>query len=323
MKVYLVTLIAICLVSTISATETTIDSIAPPATLISREQAAELTAPIGTIGVDEADAVFNQLVQDVQAATNEFGQRTQAVLGKINVSDRNSPFGPLSACLFRDLYPSPAWSHFTYNCACKTAVPIFRVQACDRPALLQVTDFLATGDAYRVYANDQLILKTPLKRSLGLLTESFDPSSAMLSSDWSHGQVPIEARTAFTLKIVPRKVTYETGRGAVRLLPLYHTSLNSRLFVITTALPWEQAADACAAFDAQLAILRSERQVKEVALALNKLPACPSVWFGGVNCKEAVSRLFLRYNPVSEQAVIDRAPRYDSTFREVLCSRRR
>lgn len=289
---------------------------------ISREQAAELTAPIGTIGVDEADAVFNQLVEDVQAATTQFGQRTQAVLGKVNVSERNSATGILSAALIRELYPSSNWSHFTYNCACKTAVPVFRVQSCDRPALLQVTDFLATGDAYRAYANDQLILKTPIVRSLGLLTQSFDPSAAMLSTDWSHGQVPIEARTAFTLKIVPRKVTYETGRGAVRLLPLNHVAINSRFFVITTELPYEQASDACAAFDATLAILRNERQVKEVALALNKLPGCPSVWFGGVGCKEVISRLFLLYNPVTEQAVIDRVPKWDSSFREVLCQRR-
>ncbi len=266
--------------------------------------------------------MFAQLVQDVQAATTQFGQRTQAVLGKVNVSERNSITGVMSASLIRDLYPSPIWAQFSYNCACKTAVPVFRVQSCDRPALLQVTDFLATGDAYRAYANDQLILKTPLVRSLGLLTQSLDPSAAMLSTDWSHGEVPIEARTAFTLKIVPRKVTYETGRGAVRLLPLSNTSINSRFFVITTQLPYEQASDACAAFDANLAILRNERQVKEIALALNKLPGCPSVWFGGVNCKEVVSRLFLLYNPVTEQAVIDRVPKWDTSFRDVLCQRK-
>lgn len=289
---------------------------------ITKEQAAELTAPIGTIGVEEAGAVFSQLVKDVQAVTVDFGERTQAVMGKVNVSERNSVTGAVSSTLLQELTASTAWSYFIYNCACKTAVPIFRVLSCENPALLQITGFLATGDSYRAYANDQLILKTPMVRSLGVLTQSFDPSSAMLSTDWSHGQVPIEARTNFTLKIVPRHVTYDAGIGAVRLLPLMHTPLNSRLFVITTQLPYEQAADACAAFDASLAILSNERQVKEVALALNKLPGCPSVWFGGINGKKVVSRLFLLYNPVSEQAVIDRVPKWDSSFREVLCHRK-
>ena len=282
-----------------------------------------MTTPINTIGIDEADAVFLQLVDEVQAATNSFEQRTQAVLGKVNVTERNvSAFGPSSiSSLIRELYPSCSWSHFTYNCACKTAVPIYRVHPCDRPALLQITDFLATGDSYIAYANDQLILKTPLRRSLGILTQCLDPSAAMLSHDWSHGEVPIEPRTSFTLKITPRNVTYETGRGAVRLLPLNHTAINSRLFIVTNDLPYEQAVDACAAFGSSLAILSGERQIKEVAMALNKLPVCPTVWFGGVECKAPVSRLYLLFNPVTESAVVDRAPRYESTLRNVLCLR--
>lgn len=281
-------------------------------------------APVNTIGVEEADVVFNQLIDEIQQATSSFEQRSQAVLGRVNVTERNtSTLAPLAAFhnQIRDLYPSDCWSHFTYNCACKTAVPIYRVHQCDRPALLQITDYLATGDSYLAFANDQLILKTPRCRSLGLLTQSFDPSSAMLSHDWSHGEVPIEARTSFTLKISPRNVTYQTGRGAVRLLPLNHCAINSRLFIITNDLPYEQAADACAAFNSTLAILHGEKQIKEVAIALNKLPGCPSVWFGGVECSEVVSRLFLLFNPVTESAVIDRAPRYDSTLRNVLCLR--
>lgn len=290
--------------------------------MISRQHAVDLTTPVSTVGIDEADAVFEQLAAEIRNSATTFSMQTQAVLGKVNVSERNINSSTNCASLIRDLYPCEAWSYFTYNCACKTAVPIFRVQACDRPALLQITDFLATGDAYLAYANDQLILKTPLRRSLGLLTLSLDPSAAMISRDWSHGEVPIEAKTTFTLKIVPRNVTYETGRGAVRLLPLYHSAISSRFFIVTTPLPYEQAADACAAFDgAQLAILKNERQVKEVALALNKLPGCPSVWFGGVECKHPVSRLFLLFNPVTEQAVVDRAPRSDATFRNVLCAR--
>lgn len=293
--------------------------------MMSTEQAAELTAPINTISVDEADAVFSRLVEEVQEATSSFEQRTQAVLSKVNVSERNlSAFGGVSCIsLTRDLYPSSNWSHFTYNCACKTAVPIYRVQPCDRPSLLQITDFLATGDSYLAYANEQLILKTPRTRNLGIFTQSFDPSSAMLSTDWSHGEVPIEQRTSFTLKITPRNVTYETGRGAVRLLPLNHTSISSRVFIITNELPFEQATDACAAFGSTLAILASEKQVREVAIALNKLPGCPSVWFGGVECRKPVSRLYLLFNPVTETAVIDRAPRYDSSLRNVLCLRNR
>lgn len=282
-----------------------------------------MTMPINTINIDEADAVLTQLVDEIQNAATAFEQRTQAVLGKVNVSERNLSALGASSCpsLIRDLYPSSCWTHFIYNCACKTAVPIYRVHQCDRPALLQITDYLATGDSYLAYANDQLILKTPRRRSLGIFTQSFDPSSAILSHDWSHGEVPIEPRTSFTLKITPRNVTYETGRGAVRLLPLNHISINSRLFVITNNLPYEQAEDACAAFDSSLAILNGEKQVKEVAMALNKLPGCPSVWFGGVECKKPVTRLFLLFNPVSESAVIDRAPRYDSTLRHVLCLR--
>lgn len=282
-----------------------------------------MTAPINTVNIDEADAVFFQLVEEVQAATNSFEQRTQAVLGKVNVAERNlTTLGAAShSSLIRELYPSSSWSHFTYNCACKTAVPIYRVHQCDRPALLQITDFLATGDSYLAYANDQLILKTPRRRSLGILIQCFDPSAAMLSHDWSHGEVPIEPRTSFTLKITPRNVTYETGRGAVRLLPLNHTSINSRLFIVTNELPYEQASDACAAFGSTLAVLNGERQIKEVALALNKLPGCPTVWFGGVECKKPVSRLYLLFNPVTESAVVDRAPRYDSTLRNVLCLR--
>lgn len=297
----------------------------PPSVSISPEQAAELTTPINTIGIDEADAVFLQLVDEVQAATNSFEQRTQAVLGKVNVTERNlTTLGAAShSTLIRDLYPSSCWSHFTYNCACKTAVPIFRVHPCDRPGLLQITDFLATGDSYLAFANDQLILKTPRRRKLGILVECFDPSAAMLSHDWSHGEVPIEPRTSFTLKITPRNVTYETGRGAVRLLPLNHTSINSRLFIVTNDLPYEQAADACAAFNSTLAVLNGERQIKEVALALNKLPGCPTVWFGGIECKSPVSRLYLLFNPVTESAVVDRAPRYDSTMRNVLCLRKK
>jgi hypothetical protein len=297
--------------------------IMPSYVSMSAEQAAELTAPINTIGVDEADAVFSQLVSEVQEAASSFEQRTQAVLSKVNVSERNLTSAGTLSCLslIRDLNPSSNWSNFTYNCACKTAVPIYRVQPCDRPALLQITDFLATGDSYLAFANDQLILKTPQRRNLGILTQSFDPSSAMLSHDWSHGEVPIEQRTTFTLKITPRNVTYETGRGAVRLLPLNHTSISSRLFVITNDLPFEQAKDACAAFESTLAILNNERQIKEVAIALNKLPGCPSIWFGGVECRKAVSRLYMLFNPVTETAVIDRAPRYDSTLRNVLCLR--
>lgn len=291
--------------------------------MISAEQAAELTAPINTIGIEEADAVFAQLVDEIQNAASIFEQRTQAVLGKVNVTERNLSTLASSSCssLIRDLYPSSRWSNFTYNCACKTAVPIYRVHQCDRPALLQITDFLATGDSYLAYANDQLILKTPRRRSLGVLTQSLDPSSAMLSHDWSHGEVPIEPRTSFTLKITPRNVTYETGRGAVRLLPLNHSSINSRLFIVTNDLPYEQAEDACAAFNSSLAVLGNEKQVKEVAMALNKLPGCPSVWFGGVECKKPVSRLFLLFNPVTESAVVDRAPRYDATLRNILCLR--
>jgi hypothetical protein len=291
--------------------------------VISAEQAAELTAPVNTIGIDEADAVFAQLVNEIQMAATSFEQRTQAVLGKVNVTERNlNTLGTLShSSLIRDLYPSSCWSNFTYNCACKTAVPIYRVHQCDRPALLQITDYLATGDSYLAYANDQLILKTPRRRSLGIFVQSFDPSSSMLSHDWSHGEVPIEPRTSFTLKITPRNVTYETGRGAVRLLPLNHNSINSRLFIVTNDLPYEQAADACAAFNSTLAVLNGERQIKEVAMALNKLPGCPSVWFGGAECEKPVSRLFLLFNPVTESAVIDRAPRYDSTLRNVLCLR--
>lgn len=290
---------------------------------ISAEQAAELTTPINTITIDEADIVFNQLIEEIQAATSNFEQRTQAVLGKVNVTERNSAnLGALSiSTLIRDLYPSIIWTHFTYNCACKTAVPIYRVHPCDRPALLQITDFLATGDSYLAFANDQLILKTPRRRSLGIFTFNISPSEAMLSRDWSHGEVPIEPKTNFTLKITPRNVTYETGRGAVRLLPLNHTAINSRLFIVTNDLPYEQAADACAAFNSTLAVLNGERQIKEVATALNKLPGCPSVWFGGIECKNPISRLFLLFNPVTESAVIDRAPRYDSSLRNVLCCR--
>lgn len=279
--------------------------------------------PVNTVGVEEADAVFNQLIDEIQAATSSFEQRSQAVLGKVNVTDRSSPSlaAASTLTLIRNLYPSYNWSHFTYNCACKTAVPIYRVHQCDRPALLQITDYLATGDSYLAFANDQLILKTPRVRSLGLLTQSFDPSSAMLSRDWSHGEVPIEPRTEFTLKISPRNVTYQTGRGAVRLLPLNHCAINSRLFIITNDLPYEQAADACAAFNSTVAVLKDEKQVKEVAIALNKLPGCPSVWFGGVGCTDPITRLFLLFNPVTESAVIDRAPRYDATLRNVLCLR--
>lgn len=290
---------------------------------ISAEQAAELTTPINTITIDEADFVLNQLVDEIQAATSNFEQRTQAVLGKVNVTERNlATLGALSiSTLIRDLYPSIIWTFFTYNCACKTAVPIYRVHPSDRPALLQITDFLTTGDSYLAFANDQLILKTPRRRSLGILTTSLNPSEAMLSHDWSHGEVPIEPKTSFTLKITPRNVTYETGRGAVRLLPLNHTAINSRLFIVTNDLPYEQAVDACAAFGSTLAVLNGERQIKEVATALNKLPGCPSVWFGGIECKNPVNRLFLLFNPVTESAVIDRAPRYDSTLRNVLCCR--
>lgn len=297
--------------------------VAPQNVTVSPEMAAELTAPINTVGIDEADAVFQQLVDEVITATNNFEQRTQAVMGKVNVTERNVSILGSSSCstLVRDLYPSSCWTNFCYNCACKTAVPIFRVHQCDRPALLQITDFLATGDSYLAFANDQLILKTPRRRSLGILVECFDPTAAMLSHDWSHGEVPIEPRTTFTLKITPRNVTYETGRGAVRLLPLNHTAINSRLFIVTNVLPYEQAADACAAFNSTLAILENERQIKEVAVALDKLPGCPSVWFGGVECKKPVSRLYLLFNPVTESAVIDRAPRYDSTLRNVLCLR--
>lgn len=292
-------------------------------TVISREQAAELTTPINTVNLEDADAVFTQLVDEIQNATKSFEQRSQAVFGKVNVTERNfaSPSLNTLITLTRDLYPSQMWSQFTYNCACKTAVPIYRVHPCDQPSLLQITDFLATGDSYSAYANDQLILTTPKRRSLGILTQSFDPSAALLSHDWSHGEVPIEAKTGFTLKITPRNVTYETGRGAVRLLPLYHTSISAKLLIVNTELPYEQASDACAAFDAQLAILKDDRQIREVALALNKIPGCPSVWFGGIKCKKPVSRLFLLYNPVTENAVVDRAPRYDSSLRSVLCYR--
>lgn len=262
-------------------------------------------------------------MDEIKLATSNFDQRSQALLGRVNVNERSISSVASTASLnqIRDLDPSPEWSHFTYNCACKTAVPIYRVLQCDRPALLQITDYLATGDSYLAFANDQLILKTPRRRSLGLFTLSFDPSSAMLSHDWSNGEVPIESRTGFILKISPRNVTYQTGRGAVRLLPLNHCAINSRLFIVTNHLPFEQAEDACAAFNSTLAILNGEKQVKEVALALNKLPGCPSVWFGGVECKDVVSRLFLLFNPVSERAVIDRAPRYDSSLRNVLCYR--
>lgn len=57
--------------------------------VITREQADELTAPINTIGIDEADVVFSQLIEDIQNATSQFDQRTQAVLGKVNVTERN------------------------------------------------------------------------------------------------------------------------------------------------------------------------------------------------------------------------------------------
>ena len=289
---------------------------------ISREQAAELIAPTNTVTIEEADAVFEQLIDDMQRSAENFETSTQAVFSKLNVTDRNRSSVQLPLNLQRDLPPSPVWSYFTYNCACKVAVPIFRVQACQYPALLQVTDFLANGDSYTAYGNDQLILKTPYVRSLGPFTFSLDPTSAMLSHDWSHGEIPIEARTEFTLKIVPRHVQYETGRGAVRLLPLQHAGINSHLFIVTNTLPYDQASDACAAFGSSLAILKNEKQVREVALALNKLPGCDhSVWFGGVDRKEPMSRLYLLYNPVSEQAVIERVARTDSSLREVLCYR--
>jgi hypothetical protein len=289
---------------------------------LSHEQTAEFTAPVTTVGIDEANAVFDQLMDDIRGATTSFESRTRAVLTKVNIADRNTANGQFSANLYRDLDPSYDWSYFTYNCASKVAVPIFRVQPCSHPALLQITDFLANGDAYFAYGNDQLILKTPRVRSLGPLTLSFDPSSAMISKDWSHGEVPIESRTAFTLKIVPREVTYETGRGAVRLLPLNFTSLTSRIFAVTTALPYDQAADACAAFGASLTIFKNDRQLMEVAKLLNKLPGSRTVWFGGVKRSKPVSRLYMLFNPVTEQVVIDRVPRTDSTYREVLCSRK-
>jgi len=289
---------------------------------ISREQAAELIVPTSTVSIEEADAVFEQLIDDMQKTTENFGTSTQAVFGKLNVAERNRSATQTPLCLQRDLPASPVWSYFTYNCACKVAVPVFHVQSCQYPALLQITDFLVNGDSYLAYANDQLILKTPNVRSLGLFTFSLDPTSAMLSQDWSHGEIPIEARTEFNLKIVPRHVQYETGRGAVRLLPLQSCPINSHLFIVTNVLPYDQAADACAAFGASLAILKNDKQIREVALALNKLPGCEhSVWFGGIDRKEAISRLYLLYNPVSEQAVIERVPKTDSSLREVLCYR--
>ena len=50
--------------------------------MVSPEMAAELTAPLILSVLDEVDAVFQQLVDEVVTATTSFGQRTQAVLGR-------------------------------------------------------------------------------------------------------------------------------------------------------------------------------------------------------------------------------------------------
>lgn len=124
------------------------------------------------------------------------------------------------------LKPDGQWHKFIFGKA-GTEVEQRFVFTLRNKAFLDITDYYCPGDSFRVYDNGVCIGRTPLKRANECKDKTLDPQVAFKSDKWSHRSFELgKGKHIITIKVV--RSPYCGGAGAIRLNPILYTCLESR-----------------------------------------------------------------------------------------------
>lgn len=211
-----------------------------------------------------------------------------------------------------------AWTKFHFWEAGAASKQVFQFKI-NRPHLLDVTDFMCSGDSFSVLSVDSLrgneIIATTLGKGAfdNCLTFAATPQQAWNSENFSHVRHLLEAGT-YQLQIVANKSPAGAGQGAIRLEPVRLARKTRRNFqLVESKLPFRHAAHVCDMFGMDLAqIDNQEEAISAFKLVHDTLGPRETAFIAGFQGARTAARVeeFSEEGLPSRDDLVDENPYY-------------